>query len=328
MGSSATDMERVLSGIQPTGDLHLGNYLGAIRQFVDLQKTADCLFCVVDLHAVTVKYDPRVLRFQTRQIAAAYLACGITAPIFVQSHVRAHTELAYLLSTIARMGWMERMTQFKDKTGENSERASLSLFAYPVLMAADILLYKATAVPVGADQLQHLELTRDIAKKFNNKFGEYFPLPKPLTAAASRIMSLQDASKKMSKSDVQPLSRINLTDTDDEIAKKVRKATADINAFPSSENEIPKAEIDNLITIYSAITGKSREAVFAEFGGKGYGVFKPALADALIATIEPIRYEMAHFPEDHLENILSEGAAHANEIAEVTIREVKFLMGF
>jgi len=355
---------RILSGVQPTGDLHLGNYLGAIKQFVELQNDAACLFCVVDLHAITVKHDPKLLAAHTREIAAAYLACGVDtrrdgakAVIFAQSTVPAHAELAWLMNCVARMGWMERMVQFKDKAGESKERASVGLFTYPILMAADILAYRATHVPVGDDQKQHLNLACDIAKKFNHDYpslimpgdprydphahpqkGGYFPVPTAVHAAqGARVMSLQDGRAKMSKSDPDPNSRINLTDSNDAIAKKIRKATAFTLSFPASDEELLAIEPDlncasvaNLINIYIALTGAPREAVYAEFGGKGYGVFKPTLAEVVIATVEPIRtamHNLLQYPE-HLRAQLRGGADFANDIASKTVDQVKELMGF
>lgn len=354
-------MMRVLSGVQPTGDLHLGNYLGAIKQFVAMQNDADCYFCVVDLHAITVKHDPKLLARHTREIAAAYVACGIDtskATIFAQSHVPAHAELAWLMNCIARMGWMERMVQFKDKAGENKERASVGLFTYPVLMAADILAYRATHVPVGDDQKQHLNLARDIAEKFNHEYpsiiqpgdprydpnehpqaGGYFPVPEAIHSdrGAARIMSLQDGTKKMSKSDPDPASRINLSDSNDAISKKIRRATAYTLPFPASDEELVSIEPDlnaasvaNLINIYVAVTGETREAVYERFGGQGYGVFKPALADALVALVEPIRTAMNNLltDESYIRAILRSGADFANDEAGETVAQVKKLMGF
>lgn len=348
--------QRILSGVQPTGDLHLGNYLGAIKQFVALQDTAECYFCVVDLHAITVKHDPHTLADNTRDVIAAYIACGIDpakATIFAQSHVPYHTEMAWLLSCVARMGWMERMTQFKDKGGDDKERASVGLFTYPILMAADILTYRATHVPVGADQIQHLELARDIAKKFNKDYdaniewgdprinvhdypqfpegARFFPLPQPLVNEnVARIMSLHDASKKMSKSDENPFSRINLSDDDDIIRLKVRKATATTEPFPTSEEGILRPEVDNLITIYAAVTGESRQSLFERFGGQGWGTFKPALSDALIAAVGPIRDRMAELARDrsYIDRIMLEGSERAFETASTTVHQAKKILGF
>jgi tryptophanyl-tRNA synthetase len=353
-------MKRIFSGVQPTGDLHLGNYLGAIRQFVTLQKQADCLFCIVDMHAITVKHDPTVLAEQSLQIAAAYLACGLnpvaqpkrqlvgnsdlfTAQmeqlvtgvarpiIFIQSQVPAHAEMAWILGSVARMGWLERMVQFKDKAGENKERASVGLFTYPVLMAADILTYGATHVPVGDDQKQHLNLARDIAEKFNHDYGSHFPVPEAIHGANSRVMSLQDATKKMSKSDPDVRGRINFNDSDDVIRNKVRRATADTLPFPICDEEISKAEIENLISIYVAATGETRESVFQTFGGQGYGKFKPALADALIALVGPIRDKMNRLlssDREYLIKVLDDGANDAEKISRDILDRTKDLIGF
>src|SRR5215813_2888476 len=280
--------QRVFSGMQPTNGLHLGNYLGALKKFVALQHQHDCIYCVVDLHAITADLTPGDLSSKTREVAAAYIAAGVDPKksiIFVQSAVREHSELAWVLNCVARMGWLERMTQFKDKAGKHAERMSVGLFDYPVLQAADILLYKATHVPVGEDQKQHLELSRDIAQKFNNDFNAqgFFPLPEPLIQGpGARIMSLRDGSKKMSKSDPSDMSRINLTDDADAIMSKIKKATTDPNPLPESvEGLAGRAEVENLVGIYAAMTDKSAADVLAEFGGKGFGVFKPALAELL-----------------------------------------------
>lgn len=332
----------VFSGVQPTGDLHIGNYYGAVKNFVALQETGhDCIFCIVDLHAMTEKHDPKKLRRQTLEITAAYLAAGLTPGIggagdrrsilFAQSTVRHHAELAWVLNCVARMGWMERMTQFKDKagSGENAERASVGLFTYPILMAADILLYNATGVPVGDDQKQHLELARDIARKFNKDFGASLVIPHAMSSKAPRIMSLGDASKKMSKSNPDVNSRINLTDSADVIAKKIRKATADTQPFPDDLTGDLKPEVANLITIFKAATSASDETIVREFGGKGYGVFKPALAEALIAEIEPIGKRMAEFLDDEpfLLNTLRSGQHDAEKRATGTLRMVKETLG-
>jgi tryptophanyl-tRNA synthetase len=330
-------MNRIFSGVQPTGHLHLGNYLGAIREFTRLQYTNECFFCVVDMHAITVKQEPEDLNMHTLEIAASYLACGIDpmkATIFVQSHVPAHAEMAWLLNCVARMGWLERMVQFKDKAGKDKERASVGLFTYPILMAADILTYKATHVPVGDDQKQHLNLTRDIAEKFNHEYmAGYFPVPEAMHGNNSRVMSLQDAAKKMSKSDEDDKSRINLNDSNDEIIKKIRKATATTEPFPTSEEGILTPEIENLIGIYQGVSDLSREDIFAKFGGQGYGVFKPALADALIAVVEPIRTRFEEYVENpdgvsYLREVITVGAERANAIAAQTVLEVRDLMGF
>lgn len=327
----------VFSGVQPTGDLHLGNYLGAIEQFIPLQETRPCFFCVVDLHAITVKHDPAQLRHNVYAITAAYLASGIDpekAVIFNQSRVPAHAEMAWLLSCVARMGYLERMTQYKDKNRENKERSSVGLFTYPILMAADILTYGASSVPVGDDQRQHLELARVIAEKFNKEYGGSLKIPQAMTSKASRIMSLTDASSKMSKSDPDAKSRINLTDTDDVIVKKIKKAVADTQPFPPvltilDRPVILKPEVANLIAIYRAVTGESDEQIVSKFGGQGYGVFKPALADAVIAKVAPIRDRMTELMADpaQLEAVLELGAARANHVAVVMLDHVKEKMG-
>ena len=281
--------ERVFSGVQPTGNLHLGNYLGALKKFVTLQHEHDCLFCVVDWHAITMPYEISELKENTRQIAAAYLASGLDpdkAVIFAQSSVTAHVELAWYFNCVARMGWLERMTQFKEKAGKDKERASVGVFDYPVLQAADILAYKATHVPVGEDQKQHLELSRDIADKFNRDFDAagFFPLPEPLIKGpGARIMSLKDASKKMSKSDPSDLSRINLTDDADAMAKKIKKAKTDPEPLPASMDELAdRPEARNLVGIYAALKGCESQDVLNEFGGKGFGTFKPALSEVVV----------------------------------------------
>lgn len=321
----------VFSGVQPTGDLHLGNYLGAIEQFIPLQETRPCFFCVVDLHAITVKHDPAQLRHNVYAITAAYLASGIDpekAVIFNQSRVPAHAEMAWLLSCVARMGYLERMTQYKDKNRENKERSSVGLFTYPILMAADILTYGASSVPVGDDQRQHLELARVIAEKFNKEYGGSLKIPHAMTSKASRIMSLTDASSKMSKSDPDAKSRINLNDTDDVIVKKIKKAVADTQPFPTAFVDL-KPEVSNLIAIYRAVSGESDEQIASKFGGQGYGVFKPALADAVIAKVGPIRDRMAELMADpaQLEAVLELGARRANHVAVVMLDHVKEKMG-
>ncbi len=329
--------KRVFSGVQPTGNLHLGNYLGAIRKFVDLQEDQEALYCIVDLHAITVAQDPEALRAQTREIAAAYMAAGIDpqkAIIFHQSAVSAHAELAWIFNCVARMGWLERMTQFKDKAGKDSERASVGLFDYPVLMAADILAYKATHVPVGEDQKQHLELARDIAGKFNKDFHaeDFFPLPEPLIKGpGARIMSLKDGCAKMSKSDPSDLSRINLTDDAAMIAKKIKKAKTDAEPVPENVEGLKgRPEVENLVGIYSALSGQSVEEVLAAYGGQGFGVFKPALAELAVDKLAPISEEMRRLQNDpaFLESQLEAGAEKANAIAVPILREVKQIVGF
>jgi tryptophanyl-tRNA synthetase len=341
-----TFTNRVFSGIQPSGDLHLGNYLGAIRRFVPLQDTHDCIYCVVDMHAITVWQDPDDLRRATREVAAAYVAAGIDpkrAIIFNQSQVIQHAELAWIFNCVARIGWMNRMTQFKDKAGKNSENVSLGLLAYPSLMAADILLYKATHVPVGDDQKQHLELTRDIAAKFNNDYaasiaaqghndGEFFPITEPLIAGpATRIMSLRDGTKKMSKSDPSDQSRISLLDDADAIAKKIKKATTDPEPLPETvEGLAGRAEADNLVGIYAALSDQTKAQVIAEFGGKGWGIFKPALADLAVAQLAPMGNEMRRLIADTetIDAILRDGAERARVIAEATMVDVRSIVGF
>ncbi len=327
----------VFSGVQPTGGLHLGNYLGAIKKFVALQKDHACIYCVVDLHAITVPQDPKTLANHTREVAAAFLAAGVDPKrsiVFVQSAVRAHAELGWIFNCIARMGWLERMTQFKDKAGKDKERAAVGLFAYPVLQAADILAYKATHVPVGEDQKQHLELSRDIAQKFNNDFAApgFFPLPEPLIqGAGARIMSLRDGAKKMSKSDPSDMSRINLTDEASAIAQKFRKATTDALPLPESIEELAgRTEVENLIGIYAALADIPREAVLAEWGGKGFGAFKPALADLAVDKLTPIAAELRRLMGDPgaLDAILRDGAERAQAIAEPIMRDVRALVGF
>ncbi|GGD10743.1 tryptophan--tRNA ligase [Aquisalinus flavus] len=335
--SSYKGPERVFSGVQPTGNLHLGNYLGAIRKFVTLQQSHDCLFCVVDMHAITVWQDPARLRAQTLEIAAAYLAAGIDPEksiIFNQSHVSAHAELAWIFNCVARMGWLNRMTQFKDKAGKDKERASAGLFVYPNLMSADILAYKATHVPVGDDQKQHLELARDTAAKFNNDFGcpDFFPLPEPLIkGAGARVMSLKDGTAKMSKSDPADNSRINMTDDADMIARKIKKAKTDPEPLPGDvEGLTGRPEADNLVGIYAALAGVEKEHVIADFGGQGFGVFKPALADLAVEKLSPITARMREIQGDeaHLEKVLKDGAGRADAIAAPIMREVKEIVGF
>ena len=328
---------RVFSGMQPTANVHIGNYLGAMKRFVTLQHEAESLFCVVDLHAITVAQDPGALKYQTREIAAAYLAAGIDpdkAIVFVQSAVSAHAELAWILNCVARLGWLDRMTQFKDKAGKNSERESVGLYAYPVLMAADILAYKATHVPVGEDQKQHLELTRDIAARFNSDFKvpEFFPLPVPMIGGpAARIMNLQDGSKKMSKSDPADTSRINMTDSVDIIAKKLKRGRTDNLPMPDHFDQLKdRPEVDNLIGIYAAFADMSKEAVVAEYSGAGFGVFKPKLANLVVEKLGPISAKMADFMSDptELDAILARGAARAHAIAQPILADVKDVVGF
>ncbi len=329
--------ELVFSGVQPSGSLHLGNYLGALVKFVAMQEERDCVFCVVDLHAITVPQDPERLASQTREIAAAYLAAGVDprrAIIFAQSSVSAHAELAWILNCSARMGWLERMTQFKDKAGKDRERASVGLFAYPVLQAADILAYRATHVPTGEDQKQHLELTRDIADRFNRDFGApgFFPLPEPLTTGpGARIMSLKDGGKKMSKSDPSDLSRINLLDSADDIARKIKKATTDSEPLPSETDGLEgRAEARNLVGIYAVFAGLSEAQVLEQFGGKGFGVFKPALAELAVEKLGPVADRMRRLmaAPDEVDAVLADGADRAGAIAEPVLDDVRRTVGF
>ena len=315
---------RVFSGVQPTGSLHLGNYLGAIRNFVDLQSDYECIYCVVDLHALTQWQDPAELANNTREVAAAFIAAGIdpkTSIIFNQSRVAAHTQVAWIFSCVARMGWLNRMTQFKEKAGKHRENASTGLFTYPNLMAADILAYLATHVPVGEDQKQHLELTRDIAQKFNHDFGvEFFPLVEPLIfGEATRVMSLRDGSSKMSKSDPSEQSRINFTDSADEIATKVRRARTDPEPLPSEPAGLAgRDEATNLVGIYAALARSTATDVLAEFGGRGFAEFKPALSELLVDKLVPISDEMRRLMDDpsHIDAILADGAERAAAIAD------------
>ena len=337
--SSYSGPQRVLSGIQPTGNLHLGNYLGALKKFTDLQNGGwEGFYCVVDLHAITTPQDPTVLADQTRQIAAAMMASGLQperSTLFVQSAVRAHTELAWIFNCVARMGWLEKMTQFKDKSGKDAERSSVGLFDYPVLQAADILIYKATHVPVGEDQKQHLELSRNIASRFNQQFDVpgFFPLPEPLIEGpGARIMSLKDGTKKMSKSDPAETSRINLIDDADAITKKIKKAKTDtLGDMPVTLEEMEtRPEVANLVGIYAAMANMSDADVLAEYGGKGFGTFKPALADLAVSHLSPITNEMRRLLNDpaEIDRALRAGAEQANAVAEPIIEEVRRVVGF
>lgn len=333
---------RVLSGIQTSGEMHLGNYIGAIRKFVALQHEYDCHYFLADMHAITVWQEPEQLRRQIRHIAASYLAAGIDpeiATVFPQSMVRAHAELAWIFNCVARLGWLDRMTQFKEKAGKNAERSSVGLYTYPVLQAADILVYKATHVPVGEDQKQHLELSRDIAGKFNHDFKQpdFFPLPEPLIKggqfgdAGARIMSLKDGSKKMSKSDPSENACIFLRDDADTIARKIKKAKSDADVLPSEPDGLEgRAEAANLVAIYAALSGKSSADILSEFGGQGFGAFKPALADLVVEKIAPIGEELRRLENDpaHLDAILTAGAEKAAIIADQTVKEVKEVVGF
>ena len=330
--------KKIFSGVQPTGNLHLGNYIGAIKNFVDLQKNKDnnCIFCVVDLHAITVMQDPIELKNNIRETAAAFIASGIdpkNSIIFNQSLVPAHSEGSWILGCIARMGWLNRMTQFKEKAGKNRENASVGLYVYPTLMAADILAYKATHVPVGQDQKQHLELTRDIASAFNSSYvEEFFPLPEPqIFDTASRVMSLRDGLSKMSKSDASDYSRINLRDSIDEISLKFKKAKSDPNPLPYSVKELEdRHEAKNLVGIYSALSKKTETEVLNEFGGKGFGAFKPALADLAVSVLEPINHDLNKLLEDkgYLIDILNKGSQKAAKVSGAVLSEVRNLVGF
>ncbi|MBY5663747.1 tryptophan--tRNA ligase [Rhizobium leguminosarum] len=345
----------VFSGVQPTGNLHLGNYLGAIRRFVALQEGNDCIYCVVDMHALTAQLVHEDMPSQTRSIAAAFIAAGIDPEkhiVFNQSAVPQHAELAWIFNCVARVGWMNRMTQFKDKAGKDREQASLGLYAYPSLMAADILVYRATHVPVGEDQKQHLELARDIAMKFNLDYAEhisrtgygvditvgnepvhaYFPMVEPLIGGpAPRVMSLRDGTKKMSKSDPSDLSRINLMDDEDAISKKIRKAKTDPDGLPSEIDGLQgRPEADNLVAIYAALADRSKADVLAEFGGQQFSVFKPALVDLAINVLAPITGEMRRLMDDtsHIDAILRKGGERARARAEVTMQQVRDVIGF
>jgi tryptophanyl-tRNA synthetase len=336
--------ERVFSGVQPTGNLHLGNYLGAITKFVALQENYDCIYCVVDMHAITVWQEPAELMHATREVTAAFLACGIDAKkhiVFNQSQVAEHAELAWVFNCVARLGWLNRMTQFKEKAGKDRENASVGLYAYPNLMAADILVYRATHVPVGEDQKQHLELARDIAQKFNNDYGKsieahgygemFFPLPEPIIQGpATRVMSLRDGSKKMSKSEPSDYSRINLTDDADAIAQKIRKAKTDPEPLPSEEKGLePRPEADNLVGIYAALAGTTKTGVLAEFGGAQFSTFKAALADLAVSKLGPIGAEMKKLVQDpvYIDSVLADGSQRASAIAAETMKAVKDIVG-
>ncbi|MCD6034383.1 MAG: trpS [Rickettsiales bacterium] len=327
-------MGRVLSGVQPTGNLHLGNYLGAIRNWVKMQHDHESLFCIVDLHAITVRQNPEELRKATRAVAAAYIACGIDpshSAIFVQSHVPEHTELGWILGCNTPLGWLNRMTQFKEKAGKDRENASLGLYGYPVLMAADILVYKATHVPVGEDQKQHLELTRDIAGAFNRDYGkEVFPLPEPLILGeGTRVMSLRDGTKKMSKSDPSDYSRINLNDDADTVALKIRKAKSDmLEGVTYHPQERPEAA--NLLNIYSTVAGIPRAEAEARFATVSFSEFKKELADVLVAHLSPISIEWNKLLADtaYLDSILKKGAERARSLASACLVEVRETVGF
>src|SRR6059058_359369 len=349
-GSGMAFKERVFSGVQPTGNLHLGNYLGAIAKFVALQDKYECLYCVVDLHAITqplaVWGGAEQLPKNTREVTAAFIACGIDPTkhiVFNQSQVAEHAELAWIFNCVARLGWLNRMTQFKEKAGKDRENASVGLYAYPTLMAADILAYKATHVPVGEDQKQHLELTRDIAQKFNGDYsasirghgyndGLFFPQPEPLiTGPATRVMSLRDGTKKMSKSEASDNSRINLTDDADTIAQKIRKAKTDPEPLPSEEKGLDaRPEADNLVGIFAALSSRSKADVLREFGGGQFSSFKNALVELCVTKLSPIAGEMKRLVADpgHVDQILVDGADRARVIADETMRATKDIVGF
>jgi tryptophanyl-tRNA synthetase len=337
--------QRAFSGVQPTGNLHLGNYLGAITRFVELQKTHECIYCVVDMHAITVPQDPDELTASIREVTAAFIAAGIDAEkhiVFNQSQVSEHAELAWVFNCVARLGWLNRMTQFKEKAGKDRENASVGLYAYPTLMAADILVYRATHVPVGEDQKQHLELSRDIAQKFNNDYAgsiakhgygsAFFPLPEPLIQGpATRVMSLRDGSKKMSKSDASDYSRINLTDDADQIAQKIRKAKTDPEPLPSETDGLAgRPEADNLVGIYAALSDTSRDQVLSEFGGGQFSTFKSALVDLAVAKLGPIGAEMTRLKADHayIDSVLKRGADRARALSKPNMDAVKDIVGF
>jgi tryptophanyl-tRNA synthetase len=337
--------QRVFSGMQATGNPHLGNYLGAITKFVALQEQYNCIYCVVDLHAITVWQDPAELPKAIREVTASFIASGVDPRrniIFNQSQVAEHAELAWVFNCVARIGWLNRMTQFKEKSGKDRENASVGLFAYPTLMAADILLYRATLVPVGDDQKQHVELTRDIAQKFNNDYAEsirargfgeaFFPLPEPLIQGpATRVMSLRDGTKKMSKSDPSDQSRINLTDDADTIALKVRRAKTDPEPLPSEAKGLEnRPEADNLVGIFAALANKSKDGVLSEFGGGQFSTFKTALADLTVSKLGPINSEMKRLIADpaYIDAVLANGATRAQAIAAETMKAVKDIVGF
>ncbi len=329
-------MKRIFSGVQPTGNLHLGNYLGAIRNFARLQDDYDCIYCVVDMHALTMWQDPAELQANTREVTATYLAAGIDPKrhiIFNQSQVAAHAELAWIFNCVTRLGWLNRMTQFKDKAGKHRENASAGLYVYPALMAADILLYKATHVPVGEDQKQHLELTRDVAQKFNHDFGrEVFPIVEPLIyGEATRVMSLRDGSKKMSKSDPSDYSRITFTDGPDEIAQKIRKAKTDPLPLPESTEDFEgRPEAANLVTIYAALADISADDVLKDFGGQQFSDFKKALTELAVEKLGPVGQEMQRLTADpaHVDAVLKDGAERAAAIAQPVLQEVYETVGF
>ena len=329
-------MKRIFSGIQPSGNLQLGNYLGAIRNWARMQKEYDCIFCVVDLHAITLPQDPEIMRQATREVAAGVIAGGVDPTnciIFNQSQVPEHAELAWLFNCVARLGWLNRMTQFKEKAGKDREGALVGLYTYPVLQAAEILAYKATDVPVGEDQKQHIELSRDIAQAFNSMFDvDFFPLPEPrIQTKAARIMSLRDGTKKMSKSDPSDNSRINMVDGADSIAQKIRRAKTDPNPLPETVDELSdRPEALNLITIYSALSDRTLQSVTTEFAGKGFGEFKSSLSELAVSVLGPIGDEMQHLmaEPDEVDKILHTGAEKARAIASPIVSEAKEIVGF
>ena len=331
--------KKIFSGVQPTGNLHLGNYLGAIKNFVQLQndKKNECIYCVVDLHSITVKQNPKILKKNTRETTAAFIASGLDPQrsiIFNQSAVSSHTEGAWILGCVSRMGWLSRMTQFKEKAGKDKEKASVGLYVYPILMAADILLYDATHVPVGEDQKQHLELCRDIAQKFNNDFNSpnFLKVPEPLIQKDfARIMSLKDGLKKMSKSDPSDFSRINLTDDKDLLINKIKKAKTDILPMPSKKDNLEKRpEVLNLLGIYSSLSNQNLDKVKSQFEGKNFSSFKDNLSELLVESIEPIGKKIKDLLKDekYLDGIINEGAKKADDFASNKIREMKALVGF
>ena len=334
--TSMNKSKRIFSGVQPSGDLHIGNYLGAIKNFVSLQKEYECFFCVVDLHAITVWQDPQQLADKTREVTAAFIASGIDSDknvLFSQSQVPQHAQLAWIFSCVARMGWLNRMTQFKDKAGKDKENVSVGLFSYPTLMAADILIYLATHVPVGEDQKQHLELTRDIAQKFNNDFKtDLFPIPEPLIfGEGARVMSLRDGTKKMSKSDTSDYSRIMLSDTADEIVQKIRKAKTDPHPLPANMKEAYKRpEAFNLLSIFASFNSQSTEDVVKQFAGKEFSSFKKDLADVIVDKIVPIGKEMQKLIDDkpYLDGIMKKGREKAIYVADSVLSKVYVVVGF
>ncbi len=335
--TASTHPTRIFSGIQPSGNLTLGNYLGALKRFVEKQNEGiESIYCMVDMHAISVWQDPADLRHATRELAAGFIASGIDpekSVLFNQSQVSAHAELAWIFNCVARMGWMQRMTQFKDKAGKNAQNASLGLFAYPALMAADILIYHATHVPVGDDQKQHLELTRDIAAKFNHDYGvDFFPITEPIIeGAATRVMSLRDGSKKMSKSDPSDMSRINMTDSADDIAKKIRKAKTDPEALPSEAAGLEdRPEARNLVNIYAGLADMTVDQVLADHGGSQFGAFKPALAELAVAKLSPISTEMSRLMQDtaEIDKILGRGADRAEALARPILEKTYEIVGF